>query len=155
MSTLLRFELLDMRVWLWHLVSRLLGIETFLIFLRVSLSVSKNLVSKKRIRNYVGFAALWTPGHCHWGHNVLWVTQKYVGFARPWAPTICGECWHFGNARKMLREEIEIPERVQVGNNSHKEFTWIVSLRDHNWQRRFISICRRLTWVNRGCHVVS
>ena len=31
----------------WHLVSRLLGIETFLNFLRVSVSVAKILVSKK------------------------------------------------------------------------------------------------------------
>ena len=33
----------------WHLVSRLLGIETFLNFLRVSVSVSKILVSKKSL----------------------------------------------------------------------------------------------------------
>ena len=34
---------------MWHLVSRLLGIETFLNFLRVSVSVSKILVSKKSL----------------------------------------------------------------------------------------------------------
>ena len=42
-----RTTLVDSRV--WHLVSRLLGIETFLNFLRVSVSVSKILVSKKSL----------------------------------------------------------------------------------------------------------
>ena len=42
----------------WHLVSRLLGIETFLNFLRVSGSVSKILVSKKSLG--IGLENIWS-----------------------------------------------------------------------------------------------
>ena len=43
------FTLISPKIRVWHLVSRLLGIETFLNFLRVSVSVSKILVSKKSL----------------------------------------------------------------------------------------------------------
>ena len=46
-TSLVTIMMIESRV--WHLVSRLLGIETFLNFSRVSVSVSKILVSKKSL----------------------------------------------------------------------------------------------------------
>ena len=61
----------------WHLVSRLLGIETFLNFLRVSVLVSKILVSKKS--RYQFWKKLVSKKSLGIGLKNIWSRKKRLG----------------------------------------------------------------------------
>ena len=61
----------------WHLVSRLLGIETFLNFLRVSVSVSKILVSKKSLG--IGLENIWSRKKVSVSVSKIFGLEKSLG----------------------------------------------------------------------------
>ena len=88
-----------------------------------------------------------------WPVQLLLLLRVKPPVRRQWAVSaLLGlELLQFGERRNFWNDR---KERCEMARNSKENtrrmrtlilITWIVSLRDHSWQRRFISICLRLT----------